>query len=147
MAGRGRFALGWSSVSRRCSAARAKRPPSRPPGAPRPAALRTELEPAPEGGELAALVQQARERARQEGPELVVYVGAPWCEPCSEVSRRGEGLASSDAVLPALRLLEFDLDRDRERLAEAGYASEMIPLFVVPRRGRPGTPSPASRAR
>lgn len=45
-----------------------------------------------------------------------------------------------DAAFPALRLLEFDLDRDRDRLAEAGYASKMIPLFVVPGEDGRGTP-------
>ncbi|WP_438033523.1 protein kinase domain-containing protein [Sorangium sp. So ce204] len=105
----------------------------------RPAALRAELEPAPEGGELAALVQQARERARREGRELVVYVGAPWCEPCTRFHDAVKA-GQLDAVLPALRLLEFDVDRDRERLAEAGYASEMIPLFVVPGEDGRGTP-------
>jgi hypothetical protein len=29
-------------------------------------------------------------------------------------------------------VLEFDHDRDGERLAPAGYVSELIPLFVVP---------------
>ena len=32
-----------------------------------------------------------------------------------------------------LRLVEFDLDRDKEALERAGYRSRMIPLFAVPR--------------
>ncbi|MCA9662986.1 MAG: thioredoxin, partial [Myxococcales bacterium] len=34
--------------------------------------------------------------------------------------------------LPPARFLEFDLDRDQQRLAEAGYSSRLIPLFVIP---------------
>jgi hypothetical protein len=108
-------------------------------GATRPAAQRAEVEPAAEGGEITALVQQARERARRDGRELVVYVGATWCEPCTRFHDAVKA-GQLDAVLPALRLLEFDLDRDRDRLAEAGYASEMIPLFVVPGEDGRGTP-------
>ncbi|XXX75661.1 thioredoxin family protein [Sorangium sp. So ce134] len=103
------------------------------------AAVRAEIEPAPDGGEVPALVQAARERARREGRELVVYVGAPWCEPCTRFHDAVEA-GKLDAAFPALRLLEFDLDRDRDRLAEAGYASEMIPLFVVPGEDGRGTP-------
>lgn len=108
-------------------------------GVARLAALRAEIEPAPDGGEIQALVQQARERARQEGRELVVYVGAPWCEPCTRFHDAVKA-GQLDAAFPALRLLEFDLDRDRDRLAEAGYASKMIPLFVVPGEDGRGTP-------
>ncbi len=66
-----------------------------------------------------------------EGRSLVVYVGAPWCEPCQrfhEAAKKGE----LDADFHNLSLLEFDLEVDRARLAAAGYESEMIPLFVLP---------------
>jgi hypothetical protein len=62
---------------------------------------------------------------------LVVYVGAAWCEPCRrfhEAAARGD----LDAELPRLTLLGFDLDRDRDRLAAAGYVSKYIPLFALP---------------
>ena len=62
---------------------------------------------------------------------LVVYVGATWCEPCQrfhEAAARGD----LDAELPRLTLLGFDLDRDRDRLAAAGYVSKYIPLFALP---------------
>ncbi|WP_434043687.1 MULTISPECIES: TlpA family protein disulfide reductase [Sorangium] len=108
-------------------------------GAARPAALGAEVVPAPEGGEVPALVQEARDRARREGRELVVYVGASWCEPCTRFHDAVKA-GQLDASFPALRLLEFDLDRDHDRLAEAGYASEMIPLFVVPGADGRGTP-------
>ncbi|WP_437674260.1 TlpA family protein disulfide reductase [Sorangium sp. So ce131] len=101
---------------------------------------RAEIELAPEGAaEVPALVQEARERARREGRELVVYVGASWCEPCTRFHDAVKA-GRLDATFPALRLLEFDLDRDRDRLAAAGYASKMIPLFVVPGEDGRGTP-------
>ncbi|WP_437504498.1 TlpA family protein disulfide reductase [Sorangium sp. So ce1099] len=108
-------------------------------GSARPTALRADVEPAPASGEVPALVQEARDRARREGRELVVYVGASWCEPCTRFHDAVKA-GQLDAAFPALRLLEFDLDRDRDRLAEAGYASEMIPLFVVPGKDGRGTP-------
>lgn len=82
-------------------------------------------------GELAPLVRAFAERARAEGRAPLVYVGASWCEPCRyfhAAAERGE----LDPELPALALLELDLDRDGERLAAAGYRSRMIPLFAVP---------------
>ena len=88
--------------------------------------------PAPEGGDAQELVRREVARARDEGRTLLVYVGAAWCEPCQrfhEAARAGK----LDAAFPGLRLLEFDLDRDRERLRVAGYASRMIPLFALPR--------------
>ncbi|WP_234023057.1 thioredoxin [Sorangium cellulosum] len=106
----------------------------------RPGLSRAEIELAPEGAaEVPALVQEARERARREGRELVVYVGASWCEPCTRFHDAVKA-GQLDATFPALRLLEFDLDRDRDRLAAAGYASAMIPLFVVPGEDGRGTP-------
>ena len=86
---------------------------------------------APEDGEIAAILREARGRAKAEGRELIVYVGATWCEPCQrfhKAANRGE----LDAVFPNLTLLEFDLDRDRDRLAVAGYTMQMIPYFGVP---------------
>ncbi len=88
--------------------------------------------PAQEGGEVAALVRTERARAVASNRQLLVYVGAVWCEPCQRfhhAAERGE----LDASFPALTLLEFDIDRDRERLAVAGYASRYIPLFAVPK--------------
>lgn len=69
-------------------------------------------------------------RARADGRDLVVYVGATWCEPCKyfhDAVTRGE----LDAAFPTLRLLELDLDRDGRRLTVAGCQSAMIPLFAA----------------
>jgi hypothetical protein len=84
-----------------------------------------------QGDDLAKIVKAERERERADGRDLVVYVGAKWCEPCQRfhaAAERGE----LDADFPSLTLLEMDLDVDRERLMSAGYESELIPLFVLP---------------
>jgi thiol:disulfide interchange protein len=86
---------------------------------------------AAEGG-VQELVRREVARARDEGRPLLVYVGAKWCEPCQRFHDAAKA-GQLDATFPGLRLLEFDLDRDRERLLEAGYASRMIPLFALPR--------------
>lgn len=93
---------------------------------------------APESGDVVELVRAELERARVDGRRLLVYVGASWCEPCQYFHAAVEDGALDDS-LAGVRLLEFDLDRDRDRLVAAGYSSRMIPLFVVPRAdGRAG---------
>lgn len=85
---------------------------------------------APAGG-VDSIVRDALAEARADGRTLVVYVGATWCEPCQSfhhAAERGE----LDVMFPHLTLLAFDLDRDRERLASAGYVSQYIPLFALP---------------
>ncbi len=101
-----------------------------PPMAPAPPTGKVVIE-TPARGPVADVVQtfQAREAARNR--KVVVYVGAPWCEPCQRFHKAvAEG--KLDATFPNLTLLEFNLDEDRERLAAAGYTSEFIPLFVRP---------------
>ena len=86
---------------------------------------------APAEGEVATLVQAEAAKARGEGRTLLVYAGAVWCEPCRrfhEAATRGDLGADLDGIT----LLEFDLDRDGERLRAAGYASKYIPLFARP---------------
>ncbi len=73
------------------------------------------------------------EIGRANGMRTIVYVGAAWCEPC----RRFHDAATAgqlDKTLPPIRFVEFDLDRDEERLRAAGYESKFIPLFAVPER-------------
>ena len=69
--------------------------------------------------------------------KLVVYVGASWCEPC-QYFHRAVTAGKLDEALSNVRFLEFDADVDGERLAEVGFDSHLIPLFVVPdSAGRP----------
>jgi len=91
------------------------------------------------GTDFAAIVRSESARARGEGRDFLVYVGATWCEPCQrfhEAAKRGE----LDAAFPSLTILEADADADRERLAAAGYGAEMIPLFALPSPEGRGTP-------
>jgi thiol-disulfide isomerase/thioredoxin len=86
---------------------------------------------APEGEDVAVIARRELERARADKRDFLVYVGALWCEPCQRFHHAAEK-GELDAVFPRLRVLSFDLDRDHERLAAAGYTSRLIPLFVVP---------------
>lgn len=69
--------------------------------------------------------------AAARGRQVVVYVGASWCEPCKHFH---DAVAAGhlDAAFPRLTLLEFDQDRDGDGLLRAGYTSRLIPLFVRP---------------
>jgi thiol-disulfide isomerase/thioredoxin len=82
-------------------------------------------------GSVESAVQSAVVGAVAEGRRLVVYVGATWCEPCQRFHHAAEE-GALDAAFPNVTFLEFDLDRDRERLASAGYVSKYIPLFALP---------------
>jgi len=100
---------------------------------------RVEMVPAPPSGDLSKWVRDEQLRASRDGRFLLVYVSATWCEPCrafQDAAARGE----LDAEFGKLRLLKFDFDRDQDRLANAGYASEMIPLFAVPEPSGRGGP-------
>lgn len=95
------------------------------------AAGHVEILEAPATGDVAPYVAGELAIAARDKLQLLVYVGATWCEPCREfhaAAERGE----LDAQLGALRLLEFDLDRDGERLEAAGYKSPLVPLFARP---------------
>jgi thiol-disulfide isomerase/thioredoxin len=83
-------------------------------------------------GDVAKIVRDELGRAKTEGRQLLVYVGATWCEPCQRfhhAANRGD----LDRDFSTLTLLEFDLDRDGERLTASGYRSQYIPLFVLPK--------------
>ena len=82
-------------------------------------------------GDVPTIVRAEREKAAQDGRQLLVYVGATWCEPCQRfhhAAQRGD----LDGDFPDLTILEFDLDEDRDRVRDAGYSSKLIPLFVLP---------------
>jgi thiol-disulfide isomerase/thioredoxin len=83
-------------------------------------------------GDVAPLVRTERARAVIDGRQLVVYVGAVWCEPCQRFHHAVD-LGDLDATFPRLTLLEFDNDKDHERLAKAGYVWQYIPLFALPK--------------
>jgi hypothetical protein len=96
------------------------------------ASPRLELVDAPAVADVAPLVKTELDKAAHDGKQLLVYVGASWCEPCQHFH---DAAASGrlDATFGRLRLLVFDLDRDAEPLRGAGYISELIPLFAIPR--------------
>lgn len=86
---------------------------------------------APPEGEVAALVRAAMSKASTERRRLVVYAGATWCEPCQRFHHAVERHELGTS-LSGIRFLEFDMDRDRERLIAAGYEAKYIPLFALP---------------
>jgi hypothetical protein len=102
------------------------------PAVARPASTGLELRKGPPDGDLPAAVRAERERARKLGRALIVYEGATWCEPCTRFHQSAEA-GDLDQVFANVTLLEFDRDRDGERMAAAGYVSKYIPLFVVPK--------------
>jgi hypothetical protein len=93
---------------------------------------RLELVEAPAVQDVAIYVSGALAEAEHANKKLLVYVGAAWCEPC----RRFHDAAAAgqlDATFGDLRMLVFDADRDKDALQRAGYISNLIPLFAVPR--------------
>jgi hypothetical protein len=96
-------------------------------------APRVELVEAPAAGDVAAYVAQQVTRGEREHVPVLVYVGATWCEPCHELQAAAAS-GSLDSSLAPLRLLVFDLDRDRDRLEAAGYRSDLVPLLAKPNR-------------
>ncbi len=90
----------------------------------------------PATGDLAVGVAAAMAASSAEQRLVLVYVGATWCEPCQRFHHAVEGgELSGVAALSRITFLEFDLDRDRDRLAAAGYESKYIPLFALPGPG------------
>jgi thiol-disulfide isomerase/thioredoxin len=86
---------------------------------------------APAYPDAAVLVADFAAQAAQQGRRLVVYVGAPWCEPCRHLHEAAEHGGLDDRVGP-LDLLMFDAEVDAARLQAAGYSSRLIPLLAVP---------------
>jgi hypothetical protein len=116
-----------------CQSAHRSDSPSLPSGAASSEAARPArlvLEPAAPGP-VAALVREALTRVASERRKVLVYVGATWCEPCQRFHHAAEQ-GQLDATFPDLTLLVFDADRDRDRLAQAGYTSVYIPAFTLP---------------
>ena len=82
-------------------------------------------------GAVAPLVAAEVARADAGHRQLLVYVGATWCEPCRRFHEAVQA-GKLDAQLGSLRLVEFDLDRDAARLKDAGYDPKLIPLLALP---------------
>jgi hypothetical protein len=81
--------------------------------------------------DLPAYVRAKREELAAEQADLIVYVGATWCEPCRyfhDAVLRGE----LEDSLGRTHFLAFDLDQHREALHAAGYRDRLIPLFAWP---------------
>ncbi len=82
-------------------------------------------------GEVAQLIKGQIDTAAKTQRQVLVYIGAKWCEPCQRFHRAVEQ-GKLDATFPKLTLVEFDLDADGKRLELAGYTTTYIPYFGVP---------------
>ena len=87
---------------------------------------------APPGGEVEPIITEELTKAIAAHESLLVYVGATWCEPC-RAFHDAAAAGTLDERLGGVRLLVFDADRDTDALEGAGYRSNLIPLFAVPR--------------
>jgi thiol-disulfide isomerase/thioredoxin len=84
------------------------------------------------GAAIAPFVAEELRRGQQGHRGVLVYVGATWCEPCQGFHHAVEH-GELDELLDGVRLVEFDLDQDRDALERAGYLSRLIPLFALPK--------------
>lgn len=82
-------------------------------------------------GDVAKLALTHAKNASAAGRTALVYVGAPWCEPCQHFHKAAER-GDLDARFGDLAILELDAEEDGDRLRAAGYTSTYIPLLVVP---------------
>jgi thiol-disulfide isomerase/thioredoxin len=87
---------------------------------------------APPGGDVEPIITEELSHTLAAHESLLVYVGAEWCEPC-KAFHEAAAAGTLDDKLGGLRLLVFDADRDGEALEAAGYHSNLIPLFAIPR--------------
>ena len=90
-----------------------------------------ELVDAPKADDVAPVIAKEVARATGDHKQLIVYLGATWCEPCVKfhaAAARGE----LDRDFGNVRMLVFDADRDNEALQRAGYKYELVPLFALP---------------
>lgn len=82
-------------------------------------------------GEVHTIVRAQVDAATAKKRQVLVYIGAKWCEPCQRFHRAVEQ-GKLDGTFPFLTLVEFDLDADGKRLEMDGYATTYIPYFGVP---------------
>ncbi len=90
-----------------------------------------ELVDAPAVPDVAPLIASEVTKAQHDGKRLLVYVGAPWCEPCRHF-HEAAAAGQLDDTFGSLRLLVFDDERDGPSLGRAGYGYKMIPMFAIP---------------
>jgi hypothetical protein len=87
---------------------------------------------APRGlGAVEPFIQEQVELSLAAGGRTLVYVGAPWCEPCQRFHAAVMS-GALDGVLARTRLLEFDAEEHGPALHRAGYAYEFIPVIAIP---------------
>jgi thiol-disulfide isomerase/thioredoxin len=84
------------------------------------------------GAPVASFIAGELAKGRTDHRGVLVYVGATWCEPCQSFHRAVQA-GELDDMLDGVRLVEFDLDADRQPLESAGYGSRLIPLFALPK--------------
>jgi thiol-disulfide isomerase/thioredoxin len=102
------------------------------PAKPLPTAEKTlHFVPAPITTDLAGWIAGQKKIARAMGEQIVVYMGASWCEPCKRFHEAVEA-RELDGKLPPMRFLQFDAEQHGEQLVELGYTSKYVPLFAVP---------------
>lgn len=82
-------------------------------------------------GDVAQLIKSQLDAAAKQQRQVLVYIGAKWCEPCQRFHRAVEQ-GKLDEKFPELTLIQFDLDADGKRLELAGYTTTYIPYFGVP---------------
>lgn len=80
-----------------------------------------------------AWVRDEVSKAARDGRKVLIYVGAPWCDPCV---RFHDSVVTGqlDQELPSVRLLELDHDEHEALLAPSDLdcQSQLIPLFARP---------------
>jgi thiol-disulfide isomerase/thioredoxin len=81
-------------------------------------------------GELGSAVNKIRD-AEKGKAQVLIYVGATWCEPCQRFHHAVEA-GELDQILPDVVFAEFDADVDEARVVAAGCKGKLIPLFSWP---------------
>jgi thiol-disulfide isomerase/thioredoxin len=84
------------------------------------------------GAPVAPFIANELAKGRASHFGVLVYVGATWCEPC-QAFHRSVAAGELDEMLTGVHMVEFDLDADRDPLEKAGYSSQLIPLFALPK--------------
>jgi len=79
----------------------------------------------------AAAIAEQKKATEAGNRHLLVFVSATWCEPCQRFHHAAES-GQLDADFGDVDLMTFDATADSERLATAGYFSNLIPLLAVP---------------